>query len=155
MRSRGGVIPSEGEGSGRGSDSRSFSRVTWNLGVAFGLLPLLLLGFLASAVADQLWFLGWGLAAGAAWTTVLRTGLLLAWPQGRLLGSLAFTMALALSTFGLLAGRFASDLTVGLMAVVPQAAKVLAVFVLPRNLFAAAALFAVAGLIGILRGNES
>ena len=155
MRPRGVVIPSESEGSGRAGGARGFHRAAWNLGVAFGLLPLLLLGFLASAVADRLWFFGWGLAAGAVWTTVLRAGLLLVWPQGRLLGSLAFSMALALSTLGLLAGRFEGDLTVGLKAVVPNAARVLEVFVLPRNLFLSAGLFAIFGLIVFLRGNES
>ncbi len=154
MRSREGAIPSESEESGRGSGARSFSRVTWNLGVAFGLLPLLLLGFLASAVADRLWFFGWGLAAGAVWTTVLRSGLLLAWSKPRLWGSLALAMAISLASLGLLAGRFEGDLTVGLQAVVPQAARALEVLVLPRNLFASAGLFAVAGLIGVVRGKE-
>ncbi len=47
----------------------------WYGGLLAGLLPILLLGFVYSALADRTVFVLWALVAGALWVVLLRQGL--------------------------------------------------------------------------------
>ncbi|HEX4496233.1 MAG TPA: hypothetical protein VIE43_11250, partial [Thermoanaerobaculia bacterium] len=63
--------------------------LAWYGGVFGGLLPILLLGFIYSALADRTVFALWALVAGACWTVVLRQGLILGWRRFRRLAALS------------------------------------------------------------------
>jgi hypothetical protein len=89
----------------------------WYGGMLGGLLPILLLGFLYSALADRTVFVLWALAAATAWVVVLRTGLEHAWPRGRRVASLAALLALALAWFALLETKHHEILDLGYRAV--------------------------------------
>lgn len=93
--------------------------VTWYGGLLGGLLPVLLLGFLASALADRLAFAGWGLAVAAVWTVALRHGMTAGWPGRRLAGVLALVLALGFAAFAALAVRHREILGLGFQAMLP------------------------------------
>jgi hypothetical protein len=92
----------------------------WLLG---GLVPLLVGGFVVSALADRLVFAGWALAAAAAYAAALR------WSWGRVLRGAAkpalgwaaplAVLAVAAVLFALLARRHREDLTLGFAAMRP------------------------------------
>src|SRR5206468_2621236 len=84
LRPRGGREPHRGDGGGGVSAGRS-SGLAWYGGVFGGLLPILLLGFIYSALADRTVFALWALVAGVCWVAVLRQGLILGWRRSRLL----------------------------------------------------------------------
>jgi hypothetical protein len=75
--------------------------VAWYGGLLGGILPILLLGFLYSALADRLVFVGWALALAAVYTIVLRQGLAWGWRAPVLAGLLGLLLA---GGFGWLAG---------------------------------------------------
>jgi hypothetical protein len=95
---------------------RSLARA-WYLPLLGGLLPLLLLGFLYSALADRTIFALWALAAAAGWVVVLRAGLQLGWPRGRRIAALAGFLAVVLAAFALLEARHQEILDLGFRAV--------------------------------------
>ncbi|MGH9363474.1 MAG: hypothetical protein ACRD2T_16310 [Thermoanaerobaculia bacterium] len=89
----------------------------WYAPLLGGLLPILLLGFLASALADRIVFAGWGIAFALLWTVVLREGLDAGWTRRRRLGSLALLAVVALGAFAALAAEHGEDLDLGFRAV--------------------------------------
>lgn len=97
------------------------SRTRWYLGLLCGLVPLLLGGFLASALANRLAFAGWGLLAAAAWAAALRWAFLTAAPRPLCHGVLAAVLAAALGLLALLLVRHGEELRLGLAAVLPLA----------------------------------
>ncbi|HEX7184543.1 MAG TPA: hypothetical protein VF756_22140 [Thermoanaerobaculia bacterium] len=92
---------------------------TWYGGLLAGLLPILVLGFLYSALADRLAFAGWALAAATAWVLLLRHGLGSAWETPRLAGAMALLAALGCGAFAWLERRHHEILDLGFRAVLP------------------------------------
>ncbi len=104
------------------SEDRALDRSlawAWYGGVLGGLLPLLLLGFLYSALADRTIFVLWALVVGAGWVVVLRQGLSAGWPRLRLLGFLALLLAAGLAAFAVLESKHHEILDLGFRAVFP------------------------------------
>ncbi|HYG65734.1 MAG TPA: hypothetical protein VEL74_24330 [Thermoanaerobaculia bacterium] len=95
--------------------------VRWYAGLLGGLLPILLLGFLYSALADRLEFVGWALGLGVVWVIALRHGLGAGWPRPRLWGTLALLLALGLGGFSAIERRHHEILDLGFRAVFPNA----------------------------------
>lgn len=91
----------------------------WYGGLLAGLLPILVVGFLYSAIADRLVFVVWALAAAVCWVVLLRQGLQQGWPGPRLAGALALLAAVALAGFALLERRHHEILDLGFRAVFP------------------------------------
>jgi hypothetical protein len=91
----------------------------WYGGLLAGLLPILLLGFLYSALADRTIFVLWALVAGALWIVLLRQGLAAGWPAGRRAGSLLLLLAVAFAVFAGLESAHGESLDLGFRAVFP------------------------------------
>ena len=91
----------------------------WYGGLVAGLLPVLLLGFLYSALADRTVFVLWALVAGALWVVLLRQGLAAGWPPGRLAGCLLLLLAAAFAVFAALEWAHGEILDLGFRAVFP------------------------------------
>jgi hypothetical protein len=100
------------------SDGAVSARV-WYGGLLAGLLPILLLGFLYSALADRTVFALWALVAGALWIVLLRQGLAVGWPAGRRAGSLLLLLAAAFAVFAALESAHGEILDLGFRAVFP------------------------------------
>jgi hypothetical protein len=100
------------------SDGRP-AGLAWYGGIFGGLLPLLLLGFLASALADRTVFALWALVAGTVWVAVLRQGLALGWRRLRLVAALALVLAAGLGVFAVLEWQHHEILDLGFRAVFP------------------------------------
>jgi hypothetical protein len=92
---------------------------SWYLGLLGGLLPILLLGFLYSAIADRLLFVYWALGLGALWVILLRHGFAAGWPGTRLAGVMALLGALGLAGFAAIESRHHEILDLGFRAVLP------------------------------------
>lgn len=91
----------------------------WYAGLLAGILPVLLLGFLYSALADRLEFAGWGLLFAAFYTAALRQGMQAGWPAPRLIGALALLLAVGAGTFAWIEDRHQEILDLGYRAVLP------------------------------------
>lgn len=110
---------------GDGADPEASERAPrgWYAWLLGGLLPLLVGGFVVSALADRLVFAGWALAAAAAYAAALR------WSWGRVLRGAArpalgraaplAVLAVAALLFALLARRHWEDLSLGFAAMGP------------------------------------
>jgi hypothetical protein len=101
-----------------GSPARPLA-LAWYGGVFGGLLPILLLGFLYSAIADRTVFALWALAVGACWVVLLRQGLSLGWSRSRRLAALALLLAAGLAVFAVLEWQHQRILDLGFRAVFP------------------------------------
>jgi len=93
--------------------------LVWYGGVLGGLLPVLLLGFIYSVLADRTVFALWALVLGVCWVAVLRRGLASGWGRPRLPGALALLLAAGLAVFALLEWRHQEILDLGFRAVFP------------------------------------
>jgi hypothetical protein len=82
---------------------------SWYGGLLAGLLPLLLLGFGYSALADRTVFVLWALVSATVWTLTLRQGIELGWDGRRLTGA----------GFAGLEARHRETLDLGFRAVLP------------------------------------
>jgi hypothetical protein len=100
------------------SGGRSLALV-WYGGLLAGLLPILLLGFLYSALADRTVFALWALVVGSLWVVALREGIAAGWERLRLLGVLALLLAAGLAVFAWLESRHHEILDLGFRAVFP------------------------------------
>jgi hypothetical protein len=126
------------------SEDRSLARA-WYGGVLGGLLPVLLLGFLYSALADRTVFVLWALVTGACWVVLLHRALSAGWGRFRLLGALALLLAAGLAVFAWLESKHHEILDLGFRAVFPGIYQPFATG--PRT---AAILAAVLGVIGLI-----
>jgi hypothetical protein len=117
----------------------------WYGGIFGGLLPLLLLGFLYSAIADRTVFALWALVAGAFWVAALRQGLTAGWGRFRLLAALALVLAAGLAVFAGLEWEHQEILDLGFRAVFPGAYRPL--LTEPGTAAGLAGIFALAGLV--------
>jgi hypothetical protein len=125
--------------------------LTWYLPLLGGLLPILLLGFLASAVADRIAFAGWGLVLAFLWTVLLRQGIEAGWGRPRLAGALALLAAGGLAAFAALEVRHGEELDLGLRAVAPAIHH--PALARPGTALVLAAPLALVGAAGLLRGR--
>ncbi len=116
----------------------------WYGGIFGGLLPILLLGFLYSAIADRTVFALWALAAGAAWVVALRRGLAAGWDRIHLLAVLCLVLAAGLAVLAGLEWQHHEILDLGFRAVFPGLYHPLATA--PRTAAALAGAFALAGI---------
>ena len=120
----------------------------WYGGLLAGLLPILLLGFLYSALADRTVFVGWALALATAWVLLLRHGLGAGWPSLRVAGSLALLLALGLTVFAWLESKHHEILDLGFRAVLPDLYHPAATA--PRTIAVLAAALGLLGLVGLV-----
>ena len=133
------------------SDGRSLDRSlawAWYGGVLGGLLPVLLLGFLYSALADRTVFVLWALVTGTCWVVLLHRGLSLGWGRFRLLGALALLLGIGFAAFAWLERRHHEILDLGFRAVFPGIYHPLATG--PRTAGVVAAVFGVIGIAGLV-----
>jgi predicted outer membrane lipoprotein len=121
------------------------SALSWYGGLLAGLLPILLLGFLYSALADRIVFVGWALVFATLWVLVLRHGMGVGWPAPRLAGALALLLAAALAAFAALEKKHGEILDLGFRAVLPGLYHPNATA--PRTAWGLAAAFAVLGAV--------
>lgn len=121
---------------------------SWYFSLLGGLLPILLLGFLYSAIADRLLFVYWALGLGALWVILLRHGFAAGWPGARIAGAMAFLGALGLAGFALIEARHHEILDLGFRAVLPGLYHPVATR--PATAAGAAAALAAAGTAALL-----
>ncbi len=92
----------------------------WYSGIFGGLLPILLLGFLYSAIADRTIFALWALAVGVLWIWTLRDGIVRGRPLAQRISHLAITLSLGLNWFGSLEEHNHEILDLGFRAMFPS-----------------------------------
>jgi hypothetical protein len=127
--------------------------LAWYGGVFGGLLPILLLGFIYSALADRTVFALWALVAGACWTVVLRQGLILGWRRFRRLAALSLMLAAVLGAFAVLEWQHHQILDLGFRAVFPAIYHPIATA--PRTVGILAGVFGLLGFVLIIMRRES
>ncbi len=120
---------------------------TWYGGLLGGLLPILLLGFLYSAVADRTAFALWALVAGTVWVVALHRGLSAGLRRPRLVALLAGVLAGGLAVFAWLESRHHEILDLGFRAVFPALYNPAATS--PRTVYFLAAGFLLTGLAAL------
>jgi hypothetical protein len=120
----------------------------WYGGLLAGLLPILLLGFLYSAIADRIVFVGWSLVFAAAWVLVLRHGLGAGWVPVRLAGLLLVLLGTGFAVFAALEAKHWEILDLGFRAVLPGLYHPWATA--PRTSGALAGLLGLSGVAAIL-----
>ncbi len=118
--------------------------ISWHLPLLAGLLPVLVIGFGASALANRLVFAGWGLAAGAAYTALLRVGLDRGWNRWARAALLLATLAVAFAVFAGLVARHQEIFDLGFRAVAPR--LYFTAVTRPEAALSVAALFALAAV---------
>ena len=123
----------------------------WYGALLGGILPVLLLGFLYSALADRLDFAGWALLVAALYAAALRQGMQGGWPAPRLAGALALLLAAGTGAFAWIELTHHEILDLGYRAVLPAEIYFPAA-TSPGAAAAAAAMLATAGL-AILTGG--
>jgi hypothetical protein len=126
--------------------------LSWYGGLLAGLLPILLLGFLYSALADRIVFVGWALVFATLWVLVLRHGMGAGWPAPRLAGALALLFAAALAAFAALEKKHGEILDLGFRAVLPGLYHPNATA--PGTAWGLAAAFAVLGAVALVFGRR-
>ncbi|HET9211197.1 MAG TPA: hypothetical protein VFR03_12400 [Thermoanaerobaculia bacterium] len=124
----------------------------WYGGIFGGLLPILLLGFLYSAIADRTVFALWALVAGAFWVAALRQGLAAGWGRFRLLAALFLVLAIGLAAFAGLEWEHHEILDLGFRAVFPGLYRPL--LTEPGAVAVLAGAFALAGLVFLPLGRR-
>lgn len=129
------------------SDDRSLA-LPWYSGLLGGLLPILLLGFIYSAVADRTVFALWALIVGTVWVIVLHRGLAAGLRRPRLLAFLAAVLAAGLAVFAWLESRHHEILDLGFRAVFPSLYTPAATS--PRTVYVLAAVFVLMGIAALI-----
>ena len=119
----------------------------WYGGLIGGLLPILLLGFIYSAVSDRTAFALWALVVGTVWVVALHRGLSAGLRRPRLLAFLAAVLAAGLAVFAWLESRHHEILDLGFRAVFPSLYTPAATS--PRTVYVLAAAFLLMGLAAL------
>jgi hypothetical protein len=119
----------------------------WYGGLLGGLLPILLLGFIYSAVADRTAFALWALVVGTVWVVALHRGLSAGLRRPRLLAVLAAVLGAGLAVFAWLESRHQEILDLGFRAVFPALYTPAATS--PRTVYLLAAACFLAGLAAL------
>jgi len=125
---------------------------SWYTGLFAGLLPVLLLGFLYSALADRLAFVGWALALAAAWVLLLRHAFTVGWSPARRTGAMALLAALGLGGFAALEAEHHEILDLGFRAVLPAVYHPIATR--PETAATGAAALALVGTVALLMSRR-
>ena len=125
--------------------------LAWYAGLLAGALPALLLGFLASALANKIAFAGWGLGLAVAHALLLRWGLESRWGGWVLGGRILLLFAVAAAVWLRLAVRYGEELDLGFRAVAP--ALYTPSLAQPRSAVVATVALGVAGALAILVGH--
>lgn len=120
---------------------------SWYAGLLAGLLPVLLLGFGTSALADRTAFVLWALGLSVAWVLVLRQGMEAGLRRPLLWGWLLLLLAAGLAGFAWLEARHHESLDLGFRAVLPGIYR--PAFTSPRSAAVAAGVLGAAGLAGL------
>lgn len=118
----------------------------WYAGLLGGLLPVLLLGFGYSALADRTAFVLWALGLAVAWVLLLRQGMEAGLRRPLLAGWLLLLLAAGLASFAWLESKHHESLDLGFRAVLPGIYR--PAFTAPRSAAVAAGVLGVAGLAG-------
>ena len=116
----------------------------WYASLLAGLLPILLLGFGTSALADRTAFVLWALGLAVAWVLVLRQGMEAGLRTPLLAGWLLLLLAAGLAGFAWLESRHHESLDLGFRAVLPGLYH--PAFTSPRSAGIAAGVLGLAGL---------
>ena len=122
----------------------------WYAGLLAGLLPVLLLGFGYSAIADRTAFVLWAFAVAIAWVVLLRQGMEAGLPTPRLLGLLLLLLAVGLAAFAWMEARHQESLDLGFRAVLPSLYH--PALTAPRTAGVLAGVLAAGGLAGLILG---
>ena len=126
----------------------------WYAAVVGGSLPVLVVGFLSSALANRLVFVGWGIAVAALYVALLRWGIGAGWPAALLAGRLLLLLAGGLAVYARLVARHFEEFDLAFRAFLPALYHPLATA--PRSSLGAALALALTGsaflLVGRLRG---
>lgn len=91
----------------------------WYAPLLAGLLPVLILGFVASGLANRLAFAGWALVMAVAYTSLLRITLDLGWAGRLVAGAALLTQGIGFVAFAALVERHQEILDLGFRAVLP------------------------------------
>ena len=126
-------------------------RVAWYASLLAGILPALVLGFLASGFADRPVFAAWGLGLALAYALLLRRGFSARWGAWVTAGRALLLFALGAAVWTQLVLRYGEELDLGVRAVVPQ--WNLAPLARPRPALLTVTALAVAGALAILIGH--
>jgi hypothetical protein len=140
-----------GRGPGWTTRVRTHPLLPWYAVLLGGILPVLLLGFLYSALADRLEFAGWALLLAALYTAALRQGMQAGWPAPRLAGALALLLAAGAAAFAWIERTHHEILDLGYRAVLPEEIYFPAA-TSPRAAAAAAGALAAAGMAMLAAG---
>ncbi|HWM89927.1 MAG TPA: hypothetical protein VN493_04105 [Thermoanaerobaculia bacterium] len=119
----------------------------WYTGLLAGLLPVLLLGFGYSAIADRTVFVLWAFVVGIAWIVLLRQGMEAGLRRPLLAGWLLLLLAAGLAGFAWLEAKHHESLDLGFRAVLPGLYH--PVLTAPRTAGVIAGLLGLAGLAGV------
>ncbi|HEX2254020.1 MAG TPA: hypothetical protein VHQ65_12190 [Thermoanaerobaculia bacterium] len=132
--------------------------VAWYLPLAAGLAPVLLVGFLTSALANRLVFLLWALAAAALHAALLRGALGRRWGRGWRRGAVAAVvlsgLAAAFASYAALLLAHRETFELGLRAVAPGLAGLAPSLTAPGTALALAALLAGTGAAAAILGRN-
>ncbi len=146
MNERQGLVGAE---PGSGVSRRTL--VTWYAALVAGALPALLIGFLASALANKIAFAGWGLGLAVVHALVLRWGLQSRWSGWVLGGRLLLLFAAGAAIWLRLAMRHGEELDLGFRAVAPALYD--PALAEPRSAVVATVALGIAGALAILIGH--
>lgn len=97
----------------------SRERLRWYLLLLAGLVPVLVVGFATSALANRIAFLGWALVVASGYAAGLRLGIARGWGRLRLQGALLLWLALGAAAYGGLVARSAEVFDLGFRALAP------------------------------------
>ena len=93
--------------------------MSWYSSLLAGVLPCLVLGFPASAAANRLVFVAWGVASAAAYAGLLRYGWQAAWRRSALAAAMLAILAAGSGSFAFLVARHREILDLGFRALLP------------------------------------
>ncbi|MEM6453776.1 MAG: hypothetical protein AAF772_01645 [Acidobacteriota bacterium] len=122
--------------------------IRWQAALLGGALPVLLLGFLTSALANRTAFAVWALATALGHALLLHRGARRGWPGGVRLGLSMLGFAAAAAAFGVLVEHHRDALTRGLDAFLPQLAHPL--WTQPSTGYFAAVALVLSSLLALL-----
>ena len=129
----------------------SGGRLVWYITLLIGVLPVLLLGFLASGFADRPVFVLWALTLAAVYALLLRRGFAAGWGGWVTAGRCLLLLAFGAAAWGRLVARYGEELALGLRAVLAEPR--FEALAHPQSALGAVTALAVAGALAILIGH--